>query len=81
MRDDQELQVLLDKLFGSAASRRLLLSGKEVSVLTGRAEQTLANDRTARRGLPYVKLGRSVKYLFSDVLAHIKARRIDPEAQ
>jgi hypothetical protein len=51
-----------------------------VSELTGRAEQSLANDRTARRGLPYVKMGRSVKYLFSDVLAYIKAHRIDPGA-
>jgi hypothetical protein len=80
MRDDQELQVLLDKLFGSAIPRRLLLSSKEVSELTGRAEQSLANDRTARRGMPYIKFGKSVKYLFSDVLAYIKARRIDPEA-
>ena len=80
MRDDQELHVPLDKLFGSATPRRLLLSSKEVSELTGRAEQSLANDRTTRRGLPYVKMGRSVKYLFSDVLAYIKAHRIDPGA-
>jgi hypothetical protein len=81
MRDDQEIHALLEKLFDSATPRRLLLTGKEVSKLTGRAEQSLANDRTARRGLPYVKMGKSVKYLFSDVLAYIKARRIDPEAQ
>jgi hypothetical protein len=80
MRDGKELQLLLDKLFDSVAPRRLLLTPKETSKLIGRAEQTLANDRAARRGLPYVKERGSVRYLLLDILAHIQSRRIDPEA-
>lgn len=80
MADEHEIQVLLAKLLGSGATRRFLLSPKEVSKLIGRAEQTLANERSTRRGLAYVKIGRSVRYRLADVLAYIEARRIDPEA-
>jgi predicted DNA-binding transcriptional regulator AlpA len=58
-----------------------LLNDQETSQLIGRARQTLANDRSARRGLPYIKIGRSIRYRLSDVLAFIEARRINPEAQ
>ena len=74
MKENQKLQL------GSGASRRLLLTPKEVSELIARAEQSLANDRCARRGLPYVKIGRSIRYKISDVLSYTEARRIDPEA-
>jgi len=80
MHDEQKNQILLDSLLGSGASRRLLFSPRETSILIGRAEQTLANDRFAGRGLPYVRWGRSIKYKLADILAHIEARRIDPEA-
>ena len=74
MKENQKLQR------GSGAPRRLLLTPKEVSELIARAEQSLANDRCARRGLPYVKIGRSIRYKISDVLSYTEARRIDPEA-
>ncbi len=80
MQDDQKTQKLLD-LFGAGASRRLLLSPKETSVLIGRAEQSLANDRCTRRGMRYVRWGRSIKYRISDILAEIEARTIDPEGR
>jgi hypothetical protein len=66
---------------GSDVPRRLLLTPKEVSQLLGRAEQSLANDRCMRRGLAYVKIGRSVRYALRDVLAYAEARRIDPESE
>ena len=74
MRENQGVQL------GSGVPRRLLLTPKEVSELIARAEQSLANDRCARRGLPYVKIGRSVRYKLTDVLSYAEARRIDPEA-
>lgn len=74
MQENQESQL------GSGAPRRLLLTSKEVSDLLKRAEQSLANDRCKRRGLPYVKVGRSVRYKLTDVLAYAESRRIDPEA-
>jgi hypothetical protein len=75
MQGNREIQL------GSGAPRRLLLTPKEVSELIARAEQSLANDRCARRGLPYVKIGRSVRYKLTDVLAYAEARRIDPAAR
>jgi len=78
MQDDQKTQKLLDRLFGAGAAQRLLLSPKETSVLIGRAEQTLANERFEGRGLPYVKWGRSIKYRLSDILAEIEARIVNP---
>lgn len=74
MQENREIQL------GLGAPRRLLLTPKEVSELIARAEQSLANDRCSRRGLPYVKIGRSVRYKLADVLSYTEARRIDPEA-
>jgi hypothetical protein len=56
------------------------LTEKEVSVLTGRARQTLANDRHHRRGFPYVKFGGSVRYNLADILEAMNSHRIDPGA-
>ena len=51
----------------------------QVAELIRRAPQTLRNDRHRRRGLPYVKNGRSVRYRLSDVLAFMERHRIEPE--
>ncbi len=75
MKENQEIQLVSD------VPRRLLLSPRETSVMIGRAEQTLANERFEGRGLPYVKWGRAVKYRLSDILVEIEARTIDPEAR
>lgn len=52
------------------------LTEKKVSDITHRAVQTLRNDRFHRRGIPYVKFGRSVRYLLDDVIAYMEARKI-----
>ncbi len=52
------------------------LTEKEVSEMTGRAEQTLRNDRTKRQGIPYSKIGRSVRYKVADVIAVMEATRV-----
>jgi hypothetical protein len=44
-----------------------LLTQAQVSAITGRAEPTLEKDRVAGRGIPFVKLGRSVRYRLSVV--------------
>jgi len=56
------------------------LTEQQVSELTGRALQTLRNDRFHRRGLPYHKIGRSVRYKLLDVLSVMESRRVDVEA-
>jgi len=56
-----------------------LLDEVEVSRRTGRALSTLRNDRHVRRGLPYVRLGRSIRYIEEDVESYILERRIQTE--
>ena len=53
------------------------LTEKEVSKITGRAEQTLRNDRFNRRGIPYSKIGRSVRYKATDVFEFMESRKIN----
>jgi hypothetical protein len=52
---------------------------KEVSEITKRALPTLRNDRHLRRGIPYCKIGKSVRYALSDVIEYMECRRIVPE--
>lgn len=49
---------------------------KEVKRITGFALSTLRNDRHRRQGIPYVKRGRAVRYLLSDVYGWMEARKI-----
>ena len=52
---------------------------KIVSEITGRALPTLRNDRHNRRGIPYYKIGRSVRYALSDVIGFMESNKIVPE--
>jgi hypothetical protein len=52
------------------------LTEKEVSKITGRAEQTLRNDRTKRQGIPYSKISRSVRYRLEDVVNFMEGHRV-----
>lgn len=56
------------------------LTEQQVSLLTGRALQTLRNDRFKGQGFPYVKLFRSVRYPLAGVLETINRLCINPEA-
>lgn len=56
------------------------LTEVEVAELTGRGLQTLRNDRHLRRGFPYVKLGRSIRYRLADILlTFMDSRRIETD--
>ena len=55
------------------------LTEREVAALTGRKVQAFRNDRHMRRGFPYRKLGKSVRYFLPEILAIIESHRIDPE--
>jgi len=57
----------------------LWFNEKQVAEITGRALQSLRNDRSLRRGIPYTKLSRSVRYRLSDVLTYMNSRRVEPE--
>lgn len=53
-----------------------LLTEIQVSQLTGRSRSALQKDRFFRKGIPFVKLGRSVRYHLGDVLAFIDGCRV-----
>lgn len=43
------------------------LTPKQVAELLQLSERTLANQRCCGRGIPYIKLGRSIRYRISDI--------------
>ena len=52
------------------------LNEREVAYITGRALSTLRNERFRGSGIPYVKVGRSVRYNRSDVFQFMEQRKI-----
>jgi predicted DNA-binding transcriptional regulator AlpA len=48
-----------------------LLSDRDVGKITGRAQSTLQKDRVAGKGIPFVRIGRLVRYRQSDVNAYL----------
>ena len=52
---------------------------REVKRITKRALPTLRNHRFHKRGIPYVKLGRSVRYRLADVLEFMESRKVETE--
>lgn len=55
------------------------LNENEVSLLTGRALPTLRNERSKGRGIRYAKIGRSVRYRLSDVMAFMESHLVHRE--
>ena len=58
----------------------MLYPAQQAGSLTNRTEKTLANLRSERRGPAFVKLGQSIFYRGSDLLADIERSRNDPNA-
>ena len=54
------------------------LTEQEVSARTGLSLSTLRAHRFKRIGIPYIKIGRSVRYRIYDLSAYLDAHRIDP---
>jgi len=52
------------------------LTEKEVNQITRRALSTLRNDRHQGRGIPYRKIGRSVRYKLQEVVAFMEAGKV-----
>ena len=62
---------LLDKRF---------LTAEEVAHLTGLSIETLAQWRSQRRGIPYLKIGRIVRYDLADVQVYLEGCRVSVSA-
>ena len=55
------------------------LSDVQLSKILNKHPQSLRNERQQGRGLPYYRIGRSVRYRLSDVLKHLERCRVEPE--
>lgn len=53
------------------------LNEVQVAEMTGRALSTLRNERARNVGIPYIKIGRSVRYSLQDVIQFMEARKIE----
>ena len=49
------------------ADQKVYLNEREISKLTGLSLSTLRNNRSQKRGFPYAKIGKSVRYALQDV--------------
>ena len=52
------------------------ITENEVAELTSLSVQRLRNDRFQQKGIPYVKIGRSVRYDLEDVINFMESRKI-----
>jgi hypothetical protein len=48
----------------------------DLAPVIGSTVEALSQDRYLGRGLPYVKIGRRVRYLRADVIAYLEANRV-----
>jgi predicted DNA-binding transcriptional regulator AlpA len=53
------------------------INEKQVAEMTRLSVATLRNDRWLGRGIPYVKLGRSVRYSLEAVLNYMQAHTVE----
>ena len=58
------------------AIEKKYISERGVCEMTGRALQTLRNDRCRGVGFPYVKLNRSVRYSVEDIVSFMESKKI-----
>ncbi|QKT08032.1 helix-turn-helix domain-containing protein [Gordonia sp. X0973] len=55
-----------------------VLVAKQAAKILGTTEQALAHDRSRGIGIPYVRVGRRIRYLRSDVVGALEAGRVVP---
>jgi len=58
-------------------NQKKYITEKEVSEITSRALSTLRNERFLGKGIPYIKIGKSVRYKFDDVIEYMESRRVE----
>ena len=57
------------------------INERKVNELTDRALPTLRNDRSKGIGIPYVKVGKSVRYRLSDVIGFMEKHKVQTEQE
>jgi hypothetical protein len=58
-------------------NQKKYITEKEVSEITSRALSTLRNERFLGKGIPYIKIGKSVRYKFDDVIEFMESKRVE----
>jgi len=58
--------------------KKPLISPKTLEAIGIKSMQSLANDRWKNIGLPYVKIGRTIRYKRSDVVKYLREHYHDP---
>ena len=58
-----------------------LITGHEAAKILGLSEQTLRIHRIKGGGVPFVKIGRNVRYKESDLISYIEARTFENTSQ
>ncbi len=64
---------------GAAVFSDRAVNEYKAAEILGRSVQTLRNARFQRKGCVYVKTGRSISYLLSDLQDYLQKHRIVPE--
>jgi hypothetical protein len=57
------------------------ISERELAKRTGIAAQTLRNWRWARKGFPYIRIGRTIRYSWVAVKGLLDQQRVDPDGK
>lgn len=52
------------------------INEKEVSEITNISIDTLQKDRHLKKGFPYTKIGRSVKYSLQDIIDYMEKNKV-----
>jgi hypothetical protein len=52
------------------------LTEKDVARITRKAVQSLRNERSEGRGIPFIRFGRKILYNKQDVIQHLEARKV-----
>ena len=55
---------------------RRYLNEKELAEATGLALSTIRNQRSNRRGIPFIKMKKSVRYDWNDVVEYMNQNRV-----
>lgn len=55
------------------------LTEAQVSKVTGRSRSALQKDRCRRKGIPYIKIGHQIRYMYGDVTGWMESNRVDTD--
>ena len=58
--------------------RTRFITENEVALITGLSVHTLRNWRFMGKGMPYCRVGRAIRYDYSDVIEFMRGQRIEP---